>query len=545
VYVVNKDLLDRLGVPRRALRGKTALVTGGARGIGEGVAMTLAVLGAQVVVVDRLERGQAVADAIRQAGGEAAFVRCDLAIVDEVQAMLRDATAAFGKVDIYANCAVHFEAAPVVALELANWETTFATNARAPFLALKHLLPGMLERRDGVIVNVIAYEGSALGAAYSGTKMAMRSLAYSAAREIGDESGVSVFSFVPGIVDTPLIRDVIVPQVTALTGMTAEQALQLLAQNPGYPGLMPVDHCVTGLAYAIVHGAEYHGQVADPFEPLNRIGVIRMPYLDPAEPSSHLDISDPQSLLYVKQYLSDVTSLNRQLEQRVAIRTRELEDARRRSESLLLNILPRPIADRLQQGESMIADYFAEVTVLFADLVGFTPLSARLAPGQVVALLDAVFSTLDAIADRHELEKIKTIGDCYMMVGGLPEPRPDHAEAVADAALEMLPELSRLGRELDLPLSVRIGVHSGDVVAGVIGRQKFIYDLWGDTVNTASRMESQGVGGQIQCTENVYRRLGDRYRFEPRGVVDVKGKGPMPTYLLVGGDRIPEPSASR
>ena len=143
----------------------------------------------------------------------------------------------------------------------------------------------------------------------------------------------------------------------------------------------------------------------------------------------------------------------------------------------------------------MIADHFAGVTVLFADIVDFTPISSKLTPERAVDVLDAVFSEFDRIAGHYELEKIKTIGDCYMAVGGLPEPQADHAERVASAALEMLPALSRVGKWLDLPLSVRIGLHTGDAVAGVIGRQKFVYDLWGDTVNTASRMESHGVGG--------------------------------------------------
>jgi class 3 adenylate cyclase len=238
--------------------------------------------------------------------------------------------------------------------------------------------------------------------------------------------------------------------------------------------------------------------------------------------------------LYIRQFLGDVTSQNKELEHRIEIRTRELEEARRRSEELLLNILPSPIARRLEAGEGMIADRFSDVTVLFADIVGFTPMSAHLPPEDVVELLDLVFTEFDKIAAFYELEKIKTIGDCYMAVGGIPEPRPDHAERVAGAALDMLPALENLGNRMDLSLSVRIGLHSGDVVAGVIGRQKFIYDLWGDTVNTASRMESHGVGDHIQCTEAVRDLLDHLYEFELRGEVDVKGKGKMPTYFLVG-----------
>jgi len=534
MYAVNWDLIDRLGLERTALVGQTALVTGGARGIGEGVATTMAALGAQLVVVDKRPAGQAVVDAVRAAGGQAEFIECDLSSVDELTAMIPRATTAFGQIDILVNNALHAPMASLVDLDLVEWEKTFATNARAPFLLIKHLLPGMLERRRGVVVNMIAYEGSPGAVAYSGTKMALRSMAFSVAREIGNESGVAVFSFVPGIVDTPLIREDMLPPMVAALGLTTEQALAIIAQNPGYEGLVPVDHCATALAHAIVHGQEHHGQIADPFEPLDRIGVIEMPRLDPAEAPTLLDVSGPQSGLYIKQYLGDVTSRNKELEERVALRTRELDAARKRSDSLLLNILPAPIAERLKQGESMIADHFDGVTVLFADIVDFTPISSGLTPGRAVDVLDAVFSEFDRIAGHYELEKIKTIGDCYMAVGGLPEPQSDHAERVANAALEMLPALSRVGKWLDLPLKVRIGLHTGDAVAGVIGRQKFVYDLWGDTVNTASRMESHGVGDRIQCTERLYRLLGDRFTFESRGQVEIKGKGPMPTYFLVG-----------
>jgi class 3 adenylate cyclase len=204
-----------------------------------------------------------------------------------------------------------------------------------------------------------------------------------------------------------------------------------------------------------------------------------------------------------------------------------------RSEQLLRNVLPGPIADRLKQGEEVIADGFPEVTVLFADLVDFTRRSHRSSPERVVRVLDDLFSALDRLAERHGLEKIKTIGDAYMVVGGLPEPRPDHAQAVAEMALALREEVPRHRDPDGRPLAVRIGIDSGPVVAGVIGRRKFSYDLWGDTVNTASRMESRGVTGRIQVTERTYRRLCDRYRFQHRGPIQVKGKGTLDTWFLV------------
>jgi class 3 adenylate cyclase len=211
-----------------------------------------------------------------------------------------------------------------------------------------------------------------------------------------------------------------------------------------------------------------------------------------------------------------------------------LDRAHRRSEELLLNILPPSIARRLQQGGGTIADGFPGVTVLFADIVGFTRLAGRLPPERIVAMLNELFCTFDDLADQLGLEKIKTIGDCYMVAGGLPEPLPDHADRVAQMALAMLATVEALARRTGEAISVRIGLHSGPVVAGVIGKRKFIYDLWGDTVNIASRMESHGLPGTIQLTAASRALLDGKYRLQRRGTIDVKGKGEMETWLLEG-----------
>jgi class 3 adenylate cyclase len=209
---------------------------------------------------------------------------------------------------------------------------------------------------------------------------------------------------------------------------------------------------------------------------------------------------------------------------------------RQRSERLLLNVLPAPIATRLKQGDEVIADRFPEVTVLFADLVDFTRRSQATTPEKVVRVLDDLFTAFDRLAERLGLEKIKTIGDAYMVVGGLPEPRPDHAQAVAEMALALRDEVVHHLDPAGCPLALRIGIDTGPVVAGVIGRRKFSYDLWGDTVNVASRMESTGTAGRIQVTDRAYRRLRGRYRFERRGPVQVKGKGVLITWFLVARD---------
>jgi len=225
-------------------------------------------------------------------------------------------------------------------------------------------------------------------------------------------------------------------------------------------------------------------------------------------------------------------SLTAYLLLQVAIRARDTALAS--SERLLLNVLPRSIAERLKRETGIIAESHDDVTVVFADVVDFTPFTDRTAPERVVGVLDEVFSAFDLLAERLGLEKIKTVGDAYMVAAGLPDPRPYHAEAGAEMALAMQEELGRLCTALGLELEIRIGMQSGPVIAGVIGRRKFIYDLWGDTVNTASRMESTGVPGRIQVTEAVYERLRSTYDFEARGEVEVKGKGRLRTYLMTG-----------
>ncbi len=212
--------------------------------------------------------------------------------------------------------------------------------------------------------------------------------------------------------------------------------------------------------------------------------------------------------------------------------SKELAAEREKTEHLLLNILPESIAKRLKQKEVTIADSFEEVTVLFGDIVGFTKLSSQISPRELVGLLNEIFSRFDRLVEQYGLEKIKTIGDSYMVVGGLPLIRTDHAEAIANFALDMQQELETFNAETGQAFRMRIGINTGPVVAGVIGIKKFIYDLWGDTVNTASRMESHGLPGTIHVSSTTYERLQDNYLFQERGIIQVKGKGEMTTYLL-------------
>jgi adenylate cyclase len=210
-----------------------------------------------------------------------------------------------------------------------------------------------------------------------------------------------------------------------------------------------------------------------------------------------------------------------------------LRQQQEQTERLLLNILPEVIANQLKQYPGNIAEDYTDVSVLFADLVGFTEIASQVSAIQLVKLLNQIFSAFDRLCDRHSLEKIKTIGDAYMVVGGLPMRRNDHADAIAFMALDMQHAIAQFNQDNQQNLSIRIGIHSGSVVAGVIGIKKFTYDLWGDTVNVASRMESQGIAGKIQVTETTYQLLKEKFELQQRGEIEIKGKGKMMTYLLV------------
>jgi adenylate cyclase len=214
----------------------------------------------------------------------------------------------------------------------------------------------------------------------------------------------------------------------------------------------------------------------------------------------------------------------------------QLQVEKDKSDRLLLNILPKPVAERMKQGETNIADSYPDVTVLVADLVGFTKLSAHIGADQIVQLLNEIFSAFDLLTEKHGLEKIKTIGDAYMTAGGISISQPDHAQASAELALEMQAEIERLNHEYEISVRLRIGISTGPVVAGVIGRRRFAYDLWGETVNLACRLESMGEAGKIQIAEATHERLKHTYQFDPQHSLDSKGHDCLAAYWL--GKRI-------
>ena len=232
----------------------------------------------------------------------------------------------------------------------------------------------------------------------------------------------------------------------------------------------------------------------------------------------------------VDRHVGEVESAHAELAEQAA----SLEEERQRSEHLLLNVLPASIADRLKGGEEDIAEAFPEVSVLFSDIVGFTEMSARVGARQVVDMLNEVFGLLDELAIKHGVEKIKTIGDCYMVCAGVPDRSATHAQEIAAFALDMQDAVTDYAAHSGRDITMRTGIHTGTVVAGIVGTTKFSYDLWGDVVNIASRMESTGEPGHIQVSDAVHIRLQDDFTFEARGDVEIKGKGPMHTWYLTG-----------
>jgi class 3 adenylate cyclase/CheY-like chemotaxis protein len=337
--------------------------------------------------------------------------------------------------------------------------------------------------------------------------------------------------------DNPSIRDLLSRRLThaghqVTTTADGAAALGLVAADP--PDLVLLDIMMPGMS-----GFEVLCRLkADPGT--EQVPVIMISALDEIDSVVRCIEAGAEDFLpkdfnpVLLRARVDAALEKKRMRDREALMMEELRAEKERSEALLHNVLPGNVVARLRSGETLIADRFHEVTILFCDLVDFTPLAARLEPQQTVRLLGEVFSALDELVAALALERIKTIGDAYMVAGGLPGPRDDHASAVADLALGIADVIAAIGRAAGHMLVARIGIHTGPVVAGVIGARKFAYDVWGDTVNTASRMESAGMPGRIHVSGATRRTLGDAFRFEPRGPVAIKGKGMMETYFLLG-----------
>jgi class 3 adenylate cyclase len=295
----------------------------------------------------------------------------------------------------------------------------------------------------------------------------------------------------------------------------------LLFANPASEPIVEAFGCVVGRAVPATLLEPILAQVA-----AGQDGVVEIE----AGPAIYaLKVVQVPAFGFINAYGTDITA------------ARQLEKLHRENERLLLNILPEPIAARLRSGEALIADRFDDVTLMFADIVEFTRMSSSMSPYELVKVLNDVFTVFDELVERYQLEKVKTIGDAYMVVGGMLDGTTDHVERVAAMAVDLAERVAAIDAAQRLGVRFRIGINCGPVVAGVIGTKKFIYDIWGDTVNMASRMESLGLPGRIQVTGAVAERVRGRFQLEPRGIVEVKGKGPTPTWFL--GPSIHEPAA--
>ncbi len=315
------ELIDRLGLADRGLAGQVALVTGGARGIGEQVARGLAHLGALVAIVDYRQKGAWVAADIEAAGGRARFFLRDLTEPDTLPVVIAETEACFGPIDVLVNNAVEFDIRAVEEIGLESWDRTFASNVRAPFEAIHRLLPGMRNRGRGIVLNMVAPHGLAYASDMSASKAALRSLTISLAAEVADDSGVHVVGFLPGLVDTPLVADVF-PRYTARLGITLEQYVEDFRPNPGYPGLMPRQHCGASVVHAIAHAADHHGLVVDPFAPLFEAGIAT----DDGEQWQALGAAGPHdNVAQLRDTVREVTLHNRALDRLVRQRTQALQ----------------------------------------------------------------------------------------------------------------------------------------------------------------------------------------------------------------------------
>lgn len=312
-----------------------------------------------------------------------------------------------------------------------------------------------------------------------------------------------------------ILLDVNMPQ---MDGYAVCEVLKAQTETQAIPVIFisALDHVLDKVRAFSVGGVDY---ITKPFESKEVIARVA-------------------SQLTIQHQRRQLQAQNQRLQQEIQVRQQAeaaLKEAQRKSEALLLNILPQAIVDQLKETQDVVPEQYDEATFLFADIVGFTPIVSGMSPTDVVRMLNQVFSKFDHLVESYGLEKIRTIGDAYFVAGGLPVPRPDHAEAIVDLALEMQTAISHWQWHNGEALSLRIGICTGGpVVASVVGVKKFLYDVWGDCVNVASRMESQGEPGRIQVAASTYERLCDRFRFEKRGTIEIKGRGAMETYWLLG-----------
>jgi diguanylate cyclase (GGDEF)-like protein len=314
------QLLSKLGLSSTCLQGKVAVVTGAGRGIGEHTSRALAQLGARVILADISESGAEISQSIKQTGGLSYFIQIDVGEEADIKRLVAEAESHFGQIDILINNAARLKTGSVIDLPIEYWDTCFRTNLRGPVLAIKHIVPGMILRKHGVVISLISLEGMPFLGSYCANKMGLRSMMLSLGKEVTPELGVSIFSVVPGSVDTPLIHE-IAETLAASFGITVADVMASLANNPGYEGLVPVEHTAASLAWFVANAAQFHGQFIDGYLPLSKSGVIDVG--SHAEASTE-GLSAPDGLPNPEMELQELVHINRSLENRIDERTREL-----------------------------------------------------------------------------------------------------------------------------------------------------------------------------------------------------------------------------
>jgi class 3 adenylate cyclase/NAD(P)-dependent dehydrogenase (short-subunit alcohol dehydrogenase family) len=539
------ELLDRLQLKSDTFAGRVAVVTGAARGIGEQVARGLAHLGAHVIILDILEEGEGVAAQIRGNSRCADFARVDLRDIDALNQFQHETLAAHGAVDILVNNAAkveyrHFRDAP---LDL--WDDLHFTTVRASTFLSQKFLPKMLETRFGVICNTVAVDVWSISAHFAAAMASQKSMVLSLAGELGNNSGVSAFGFAPGVVDTPLVRNLAARHVH-FKGIPQEEYIDRFIHNPGYDGpgyegLMPAEHCGASYVYCIANARAYQGQIADAFHPLINHGIITPRETKPAPVEVPEGVD--KSLSQVSDYVLGFAQSNRNLETRIVERTKELEAANlnlaqqkqlfEEFSNKISRYLPKQIYESIFAGEidAKIESRRRNLTIFFSDLCDFSGKTERLEPEALSEILNRYFSEMTTIARAHGATIDKFIGDAILIFFGDPSSQGQEADAMAcvSMAIEMQRRMAGLRDQfvalgLNEPLEMRIGINSGYCTVGNFGSfERIDYTIVGTPVNVAARLQDAGEPGAILVSKNTHALVGRRFEFQPLGPMRLKG----------------------
>ncbi len=533
-------MLDRLNLERDVFDGRIAVVTGSARGIGEQLATALADLGAHVVILDIRAKGRTVAEKILGSGGKAEFKQVDLADLEALDAVQREILLTHSQVDILVNNASKLHGVPFQETPIALWDELYRTTVRASAFLISKFLPSMTRRGFGIVANTVAAEGLSYGAYFSSAMAGQRSMVLSLAGEINHDSGVNIFGFAPGVVDTALVTED--TETLFYYGLTLEEWVRDFVNNPGYDGLMPAAHCGASYAYCLAHAQDYHGQIADAFHPLIKHGIITPAAPDNNEVAGVADIVDA-AVRQCNDYVQGVSSVNRNLETRIEERTRELEETnfqlanqKKYIESMSFKIsryLPEQVYQSIFSGDFgvEIEARRKHLTVFFSDIRDFSVSTALLEPEALCRILNSYFSAMTEVARAHGATIDKFIGDAILAFFG----DPQSAGAEEDArycvlmAIEMQRRLSQLRdtfAQLGLhdPLEIRIGINSGYCTVGNFGSyDRMDYTIVGSPVNIAARLQNACRPGSILLSGNTQALVADQFDFVARGKLCLKG----------------------